>query len=284
MAALKKVSLIDRIRGAFRAKDEALLEEALEMVGQDTQDPHHHITVNVNGAAVTDKKACDDDEEEKKEDKEDKEDKKDTSDAALKTIVDKLTGIETRLGAVETFVKDAKMTKDDDGDDDEDDKKKKTEDDDGDEEEKEDKKETKDSAMFVKSAQTITRVRAEWQDTLSRAEILMPGIRLPTFDAALGVKKIEDSMCAFRRRAVIAAFETDRGREAIKPYAGSDKPNFKAMTCDAMKILFIASSDKAKASNMRGAPSGFGAQRASGGLAKTAAEINAINAAFYGKK
>jgi hypothetical protein len=103
----KKPTWLDRARAAFKAKDDTLFEEALDMAGEDIVANDRHVTVNVN--AVSDKSVKDEDEEEKKEKKDD--DK--TEDKAMKPILDKLEAMDTRLGAVESFIKDAKKTKDD---------------------------------------------------------------------------------------------------------------------------------------------------------------------------
>jgi hypothetical protein len=44
--------------------------------------------------------------------------------------------------------------------------------------------------------------RPRFQDMLARAEILAPGIKLPTFDAKAKRKLTVDRMCAFKRRAL----------------------------------------------------------------------------------
>ena len=83
-----KLSWIDRARGAFRAKDENLFEEALDMANIDAGNDRH-VTVNVN--SIADKSVKDEDKEEK-EDKKKDDDK--TEDKAMKPILDKLTSIE----------------------------------------------------------------------------------------------------------------------------------------------------------------------------------------------
>ncbi|MGC8020616.1 hypothetical protein ACP3WW_23160, partial [Salmonella enterica] len=46
---------------------------------------------------------------------------------------------------------------------------------------------------------------AEFQDAKSRAEILAPGIKFPTFDAKANKKVSVDALCSFRRRALTVA-------------------------------------------------------------------------------
>ena len=81
---------------------------------------------------------------------------------------------------------------------------------------------------------------------------------------------------------IVAAYETDHGNAAIKPYLGGSK--IEALTCDAVKVLFAAASDNAKTANMnrRGSIAyNMGQHR---GLAKTNEEINEINRAYYAKR
>lgn len=283
-----KLSWIDRARGAFRAKDENLFEEALDMANIDAGNDRH-VTVNVN--SVADKSVKDEDKEEK-EDKKKDDDK--TDDKAMKPILDKLDAIDARLGAVETFVKDAKKTKDDEtgeetpkGEqkkaDKEEEKESETKDDwdkDDDDDDKK-KKDTKDAILY-RPTRDLMNARTEWQDTLARGEILMPGIRLPTFDSTIDAKTTDVRLCSFRRRVITAAYETDHGNSAIKPYLAGAK--IATLTCDAIKVLFAAASDSAKAMNMnrRGSIAyNMGQHR---GLAKTNEEINEINRAYYAKR
>lgn len=277
-----KLTWAERARRAFRSKDEELFEDAIGMAPETDAlhggQGHGQVHVHVNGAVV-DKRMKDEDGE-KKEDKEEKADK--VEDKALKPVLDKLTSIEARLGPLESFMRDSLKTKDADGEEkkeDKEDETKKPETKDWDEEEekkdKEDKKDTKDSRP-----RTLINTRAEWQDTLARGEILMPGIRLPTFDAAIDAKTVDARLCSFRRRVISAAYETDHGNAAIKPYLGGS--SIASLTCDAMKVLFAAASDNAKKANMT--RRGMTAVHAGRGLPKTNDEINKINREYYAKR
>ena len=120
-----------------------------------------------------------------------------------------------------------------------------------------------------------------FQDTLSRAEILIPGVALPTFDAKLNPQATEDGLCAFRRRVLVAA-ETSGANKAhvlaMKP-AGADTST---MTCDAVAHTFQAASELAKVANNRtGTGPGRNAADTGGKGPLSPAEINARNAAYY---
>jgi hypothetical protein len=88
----------------------------------------------------------------------------------------------------------------------------------------------------------------EYHDVLSRAELLVPGIRFPTYDAKADPKATLDGICAFRRRALDAAYVGDRGRELMSDFYDG-KTSMKLMTCDAVKVLFNAASSKARDAN-----------------------------------
>ena len=148
--------------------------------------------------------------------------------AAIKGVADVVTGLVERVTALES----ANQTPagDDDGDDD-------MTDDDGDEVEKVAKTTaTGDSAKF----------RDEFQDAKARAEILAPGVNLPTFDARAAQKKTTDSICVLRRRALRAGLTTDSAAMITAVLGGQD---ISKMPCDAIKPVFNAASELVKQRN-----------------------------------
>jgi hypothetical protein len=120
-------------------------------------------------------------------------------------------------------------------------------------------------------------------DTVSRAEILAPGIRLPVLDAATPPKVTMDRICALRRRAIVSAMDAspDMAARIRDLAAGASVRN---MTCDGLGVLFVAASDRARDSNnvalgrivARDASSG---QRPKG--PPTNKELNAQHAEFW---
>jgi hypothetical protein len=87
-----------------------------------------------------------------------------------------------------------------------------------------------------------------FDDTVSRAEILSPGIRLPVFDSAVAPKITRDRICALRRRSVLAVAD-GAAKEVIDELAGG-RP-VRSMACDALGILFVAASRRVRDSNNR---------------------------------
>lgn len=119
-----------------------------------------------------------------------------------------------------------------------------------------------------------------FQDTLARAEFLIPGVKLPTFDAAAKPQATEDTLCGFRRRVLIASQTSGAGREHVEAMmpAGGD---LTAMSCDAVGTTFQAATELAKIANNRRGPNAGGG--GSGGKVGplSPAEINARNQAYY---
>lgn len=89
-------------------------------------------------------------------------------------------------------------------------------------------------------------LRDEFQDAKARAEILAPGVKLPTFDAKAEGKKTTDSLCVLRRRALKAALENDNAA-IVKSVVGN--ADVSKMTCDAAAMAFNAASEMVKAKN-----------------------------------
>lgn len=81
----------------------------------------------------------------------------------------------------------------------------------------------------------------ETVDTIARAEILVPGIKLPTLDTKTSTK---DTLCAFRRKVL---GESDQ--DVISTLTGNKTTDFSKLTCDATKSLFIAASEIKKRDN-----------------------------------
>jgi len=83
-----------------------------------------------------------------------------------------------------------------------------------------------------------TSLRDQFQETLSQAEIIAPGITLPTFDAKAVRKKTVDALCVLRRRALRKALEGDDA-DTIEAVLGA--ADVSKMTCDAVAPYFNAS-------------------------------------------
>lgn len=101
-----------------------------------------------------------------------------------------------------------------------------------------DGKGTKDSVSLV----------AEFRDTVAKAEILAPGVKIPAFDAKAQPKLTTDSICALRRRALKSAFDSAQRKVHVAPFVDVE-PDFSKMTCDAVKMAFGGAAELAKRAN-----------------------------------
>ncbi|KVN79379.1 DUF2213 domain-containing protein [Burkholderia ubonensis] len=118
-----------------------------------------------------------------------------------------------------------------------------------------------------------TALRDEFQDALSRAEILAPGVRLPTFDAKAVRKKTVDAICVLRRRALLAAMDNENG-EAVKAVTGG--ADISGMPCNVVKAFFNAASEL-----VRGKNSGVLQRRTSDSAQAGRKDINEVHAEFW---
>lgn len=232
----KKPSFIDKVRAAFVAKDEKALEETLkevkdEMTGGGEATPaggseESHVHVHLP---------------------EQKDDGEAGTPAWAQAIIDGLGRIEAALGAGS----ESEEAEEVEGTTETDEFPDKKDDDD----KKDDKKDTKDKKGKGKDSATV-RDSAHLADTfnevLSLAEILSPGINVPTYDSKALATVTNDSICKFRRRALDRAYGTEDGKEVIESIIGKDVDvpvALKSMTCDAAKMLFMGAAQQMRTIN-----------------------------------
>ncbi|MGE4669242.1 DUF2213 domain-containing protein [Yersinia enterocolitica] len=118
----------------------------------------------------------------------------------------------------------------------------------------------------------ITSDAAYHQDVVSRAEWIVPGIKLPE-----GGK-----LASFKRTVLDAAFKTTEGEKLLKGIVG-DKPDFAKMPKLSLDAAFIAASEIAKGRNNIQLNHRT-TDTASPNRRPTAADLNKQNAAFWAKK
>lgn len=266
-SAMPKRTVWDRIMTAFKAKDDAAMEEALKEArdsyegggeGEVSPGNGHSVTVNIHGA---------------KEQKDDEEEGKAPPAAggneSEQKILETVAQLAARMDALEKVVaqlasaEESESGEASEGDEDppkegegegaeskegggskegegEDEAEGEIEEEDPDKTATGDKRSTKDAASLDQIA----------QETFARAEILLPGVKLPALDAKQSRAKTIDSLCAFRRRVVMRAYETETGKRAITPFLGGrDVSAVKKMTCDAVSTLFVGASELVKQTN-----------------------------------
>lgn len=131
-------------------------------------------------------------------------------------------------------------------------------------------------------------LKGSWQELLSRAEVLAPGIRMPTFDAKASARSTQDAMCGFRRKVLGEAMKEDDTRDVIEGIH-EGRPELRQMTCDAVKTLFNAASSMVQQANSKRAAyvhDGVNYRDMPGNKAmqSTVQTINQKNADFWAKQ
>lgn len=78
-----------------------------------------------------------------------------------------------------------------------------------------------------------------FQETAAIAEILIPGVSLPTFDRAASPVKTYDSICNVRRKTLDLAYASPHMRPMVEEILGGGKKlDTASMTCDALRHVF----------------------------------------------
>jgi hypothetical protein len=113
---------------------------------------------------------------------------------------------------------------------------------------------TRDAALTMDQlppdASMQSNLTADLAKAVSLAEILAPGLRMPTFDAALSVQQSRDAICGFKRSALTAAMAKDDVSKIIKPITGD--ADVLALSCDQANMMFVASAELVRAARRVG--------------------------------
>ena len=216
--------------------------------------------------ALKEAKETEDDEPEDDEPEDD--DKGKTADALGKIM--------KKLNTMDAQIKQLQKTKDSD------DPKKETEDDTEEEPTKDDGDLTKaEPAKKLDEGGVEKYTGDSLQDIRSRAEILAPGLKLPTLDSASkDIGKVADTA---KRNALKLAYATADGVKTIGPFVGGANANIDALPSHTVDAAFIGASELIKQqNNAKGVRTGV-TTRDFGRQAPTIADINAKNRAFWNK-
>lgn len=267
-AMSKRKSFADRIRAAFKARDEefeALLKEG-DVMDEESTEGGTHVHVHLNGAEQKGEQTV----------KDEPDPAADPNEARFAKIEQSLAVIAEAVAALQKGEKGEVKTGDEDPDEGKDPKAEKTE-----KTEDEDVLEEGDT----KEGKTVdsAALQEEFSDTVARAEMLVPGIRLPTFDAKPGAKKVRDNLCAMRRKAMTLALENDRSAGFVQPFA-RDANAVTAMTCDAARAAFVGASELARSANNAFIGHEKATKDASKVQVSSIADINKANADFWAKR
>lgn len=205
----------DRLRTAFKANDEAAFEEEMKEAQKDADEEGspQQLVIHVKGP-----------EPEKIEPK--AEEKSEDEGDPLADIKAMLESFGARLAKLEAGEVGEEQVADEDP-----------------EEKAEEKKEEKEAMMDSAS------LRSAFDDVRSRAEILSPGITLPSFDAKAVRKTTNSAMHDLRIRALKNAYDDPARKSYVADALGGREAKFDTMTADAAEVVFNAACAIAKAAN-----------------------------------
>lgn len=271
----------DRLLGAVRAGktvDEEMLEETLGDAESEevAEGREPSIVINNHHHAAGDAEVSEKEDEDKK-----------TEDKIRRMIADAMKPV---LDALDARLK-ARDEKED-----EDDKKKKAEDEEREKKETEDNEKILGALEFEAPPGTNDRARKardsaflvdSFQQTVALAEVLAPGIRVPTFDSREAPAKSLDTICNLRRTALDHAYGADvRVRQLIDQMAPR---GHKTLDCTALRPVFLGAAELKKTINNAGGttrtndtvlrPGG-----AVGGATRSIADVNKRNREYYSKQ
>jgi hypothetical protein len=271
--------VLDRIRKAFKAGDEEMLEETLGDAEEELErrEPAFEIHNHNHAAPAGDTEMSKEDEDDKK-----------TEDRIRRAIGDALKPV---LDALDARLKDMEENFEKGKDKGRDKGKDKDPDDDDDKTEDNEKilgaleleappgtndraRKARDSAYLVDS----------FQETVALAEVLSPGIRVPTFDAKHEPTKSYDTICNLRRTSLDLAYATPEGRGLVDAVGGA---NYKTMDCTALRPVFMAAGALKKSRNNETRTTDTNIRASGGGVggAKlTLRQINENNRKHYASK
>lgn len=146
-------------------------------------------------------------------------------------------------------------------------------------------KETEDDILEAEQAQKLSEQGIQnhtgdsLQEVLSRAEVLVPGFKMPTFDSANNGQAVLNT----KRNVLKQAYATADGQKAIKPFVGAT-PNFETMPAYTVDAAFIGASELLKQqNNAAGVRSGI-STRDFGRAPMTPAEMNKRNREYWANK
>lgn len=269
--AARKTKFIDLLMAAFKAKDSAEIEELAEKAADEmeedptasTGDTHIHIHNGESAPATDDENedipTGDEDPLEGNTDPEDTQDDGEDSRWAENAsehadMIRRITALEAALGSATAADSEEELPAEAQ--------------DEFPDEVKEEASKAKDSAYFAES----------FQDTAALAEILVPGIRIPTYDRASKPVATFKAIANLRRQALDLAYAQPKTRGILDELLSGKDLNTKKMTCDAIRTLFRSAASMQRNANnsLRGTAEDKQNQSPAG--VTSIADLNRLNA------
>lgn len=140
------------------------------------------------------------------------------------------------------------------------------------------------TADRARKARDSSFLEESFQDTVALAEIIAPGIAIPTFDREAAPIKSLDQMCGFRRKALDLAYVQAETRNMIDEVLAGKEFDLKAMKCDRVRDLFRAVGAMKRKANNTPVPRGWARDTGEKVVPKTLADINKMNRARFAAK
>lgn len=250
MAAPKKRTWRDRVITAFKAKDEEALHEELDNAeeemsdGDDKRDVHVHVHTSPNSMKEEKK-------DERTEDDAEMEQPKD-ADSRISALEQGHKELLAQVGKILALIS-----------------------------EQEGSEEDEENTGEMAGNRQKTTDAAMVQDTIARAEMIVPGISIPTIDAMADPKKTRDTLCGLRKKTLRVAYATRDGRELIEPLLRGR--TLDSLPCAASSFVFDTASEIVRARNNSQGPGTTG-RAMDGQKTVTLADVNKQNADFWADK
>jgi len=142
-----------------------------------------------------------------------------------------------------------------------------------------------DRAKDARRARDSVFMEDSWQNTVSLAEIIVPGIHIPTFDRAAKPKESLDRICRFRRKVLDMAYLDSDSRLLIDDLLEGKELVTERMTCDGARALFKNLATMKRRSNSMARDHGGGRDfTAASGPVRSLADWQDRNAAYWEKQ
>lgn len=155
----------------------------------------------------------------------------------------------------------------------------------GDSTQDEEAEEGKDKSGKTMDSQALA---SSYAAVLAQAEILVPGFKMPTFDAKAKRKSTVDAMCSARRKALGLACATTDGSKLVTSVNGGQEPDLDKMTCPSVATLFKAAAGAKALLNQSASTKDAGRVNRPNQqhqvVAGTLADVNKANAEFWAKQ
>ena len=140
------------------------------------------------------------------------------------------------------------------------------------------------AAKDARKARDSRYLGESMKNTIAMAEIIAPGIRVPTYDRMSKPSITAKKICSLRKKALDAANLDNSTKHILTAIMGGKTLDTSRMTCDAARVLFSsAAAMKSMSNNSQGVRDSIKEITLQGAAKKPATieEINIANAAYY---